>query len=197
MWFRRLVVVVVVLHSFSIWYGYFEYKFRCTISPTNITVSLNKTWQKCLDYLSEIDWSLQKIRNDIVQAKSYVWRWADITYRTEVYNTLINQQNLLIASREQTIVAIDDFEQSLFTKIKTLLKFHLDADKQLAIQSIASLRNQLTLARNSGDSQMFRQLLPRMELLQYQLFLLNQIESSSNFEELVPFLKQYLYEESL
>gem|GEM_PF-4792874 len=56
-----------------------------------------------------------------------------------------------------------------------------------------SLRGKLLTAKTVGNQLLFEQYRKDMESLQYKLFLLDRIQFSHDFEELVPFLKEFLY----
>lgn len=64
------------------------------------------------------------------------------------------------------------------------------------LSNVQRARTQLMQAKVSGNEIRFKQLLENMEQLQYKLFLLDRIEFAHDFEELVPFLKEYLYGDS-
>lgn len=116
-----------------------------------------------------------------------------MSYRNQVVDSLQDQKNILIKRRSQTLLAVSDFERSLFNQIKSLLVFYLADQRDDVLRSVERVRNQIVAARDIGAEMSFRSLLGTMEGLQYKLFLLDRIQFAHDFEEMVPFLKEYLY----
>ncbi len=149
--------------------------------------------QKCFSYLAEIDSQITLIEVDMLQAQNYIIRWTDVDYWTLIYEKLERQKLWFTTARDQSLIAINDFELSLFSQIKNLLKFHLSKDKEGVLSDIKKVRISLSESKKAWNELIFQSWLQSMEQLQYRLFLLDRIEFSHDFEELVPFLKEYLY----
>jgi len=118
---NRLILLSVLIVTTSSASGYFEWKYQCSIQSGNITVSLNSGTQKCFDYLSAMESSISQLDIDISQASDFIVRGNDTSYRNQVLATLNKEKSSLLKTKSQTLVAISDFERSLFNQIKSLL----------------------------------------------------------------------------
>lgn len=177
--------------------GYFESRYRCTISAGNITVSLQSGNQKCFSYLSTTQISLTELNNDLRQARDFITWGSDVDYWTTVVASLETQKSSLETSRDQTIAAIVDFERALFIQIQSLLEFHLTDDRTSALTGVRTTKEQLIQARLRWDTILFNNLQSTMEWFQHTLFLLDRILFAHDFEEMMPFLKEYLSSNSI
>lgn len=190
----RLITIFLVSLLWSVQvFSYFESRYWCTVTPQEITVQMNWGDQKCFSYLAEIDSQITLIEVDMLQAQNYIIRWTDVDYWTLIYEKLERQKLWFTTARDQSLIAINDFELSLFSQIKNLLKFHLSKDKEGVLSDIKKVRISLSESKKAWNELIFQSWLQSMEQLQYRLFLLDRIEFSHDFEELVPFLKEYLY----
>ncbi len=149
--------------------------------------------QTCFWYLGSLHTLLNQVDTDINQANNYITWWTDVAYWTWILWSLTTQRDSLKNRQSQTLLAIEDFERSLFNQIKSLLQFYLKEQRTAIIQSVDNLRVQLVASKTVGNKLMFEQHLKSMESLQYKLFLLDRIQFAHDFEELVPFLKEFLY----
>jgi len=154
---------------------------------------MNTGQQKCFTYLSTLTATIDQVDADLLQADNYISRWTDVAYRTSVQWSLRLQRDGIQEKKSQAILAIDDFERSLFNQIKSLLRFYLSEQRTEVLVSVEEVRAELLMAKNDGNTQVFQQHLTTMEWLQVKLFLLDRIQFAHDFEELVPFLKEYLY----
>ena len=187
-------VCFVVLWSSA--FGYFEPRYRCDVSQEEIVVSLQSTSntpQKCFSYLNTLETTIGKLDSDISQAQNYITWWTDVTYRSSIYKALNTQKTALELSQQQVVVAMDDFERTLYMKVRRLLKFHLTDDRDTTLADIKQVNKELEKSKLWGYDLLFKQLSAQMEQLQYRLFLLDRIQFAHDFEELIPFLKEYLY----
>ncbi len=192
--FRRRIIGLVWIGCFlTPVYWYFERKYYCSTSDWAIIVSLRETWQKCFTYLKSLDSTIMTVQHDISLARSYITRWTNVEYWTEVVTSLENKEKLLKRLQSQTILAINDFERSLFNQVKNLLQYHLAWERESVLRDVERKRAQLEWAKAVGKYEEYKQLSQTMEILQYKLFLLDRVQFSHDFEELVPFLKEYLY----
>ncbi len=193
---NRLVVMSAVciwLASTGVVDGYFEWKYYCTVQSSNITVSLSTGTKKCFGHIAETTQSIQQVESDIAQANAFISLWTDVAYRNEVLLTLASQKKSQERTKTQVLLAMSDFERSLFNQIKSLLVFYLSEQRSGVLRSIQSISNQSTVALESWNELSFKNLASTMEWLQYKLFLLDRIQFAHDFEEMVPFLKEYLY----
>jgi hypothetical protein len=174
-------------------FGYFEWKYQCNIDKGQIVVSLTQWNAKCFYYLETLDWDIADIQSDMSQAQQYIAWGTDKDYRAVILVDLQAQKEILTRSKAQLVVAIDDFESSLFVQIKRLLRYYLASQREWVLSNIQRSRTQLMQAKVAGNELWFRELISNMESLQYKLFLLDRIQYAHDFEELVPFLKEYLY----
>jgi len=173
--------------------SYFESRYRCNVQSGSITISMNSGEQKCFSYLAGIHTSLLDVQWDILQANNYITRGTDVDYRTTVLSSLTTQQESLENKKNQALIAMQDFERSLYNQIKSLLKFYLADQREGVLSQVEWVRWLLQASKESWNGVLFQQYLNQMESLQYKLFLLDRIQFSHDFEELVPFLKEYLY----
>ena len=154
---------------------------------------MNTGQQKCFDYLATIHQQLQQVTWDMQQASNYITRGTDVAYRTSINDNLMVQRSDLESQQTQALIAIRDFERSLFNQIKSLLQFYLADQRTWVLSSIERVRVQLENSKTAGNAALFQQYSTNMETLQVKLFLLDRIQFAHDFEELVPFLKEYLY----
>jgi len=191
LWVCGVVMLTWVVSS------YFESRYRCNIGDWTITISMDAWEQKCFAYLAGIHQQITQVDTDLEQANNFITRWTDTEYRTWIVWTLRGRKSSLQSSQTQTLLAIEDFERSLFNQIKSLLQFYLKQERNWVISDVDSLRGKLLTAKTVGNQLLFEQYRKDMESLQYKLFLLDRIQFSHDFEELVPFLKEFLYGWSL
>lgn len=88
-------------------------------------MSLNQGDATCFTYLQTLDVDIAQIEDDMLQAQQYITWGTDSDYRGVVLIDLQSQKTILTRSKNQLLVAIDDFEASLFVQIKSLLRFYL------------------------------------------------------------------------
>lgn len=192
-YFKRFLSIFLILISIGYGSTYFEWKYFCDLNNGNITVSLNEWNQKCFWYLNAFDTSLSQLQQDISQAKSFIDAGSDTEYRSSLVDSLTQEKTKLEVLQSQLLIAISDFEGALFNQIKSLLVFYLAEQRESVLGNVDRLRWHLITARVAGNELQYKQLLNNMEILQYKLFLLDRIQFAHDFEELIPFLKEYLY----
>ncbi len=191
---KKILLVIISSIAFaSVANGYFESRYWCNSQTGSLTISMNTWQQKCFDYLASIHQDLTQINTDLTQANNYISFGTDVSYRNSVVETLLDDRDDLRLLQSQAIIAINDFERALFNQIKSLLQFYLAEQRTWVLNSIERLRIQIDTAKRTWNTLQYTQLINNMETLQIKLFMLDRIQFAHDFEELVPFLKKYLY----
>ncbi len=180
-----------LLWSYS--FSYFESRYWCNVESWSLTISMNSGQHKCFDYLTVINNELIQVGSDLTQASNYITWWTDIDYWKWVQTSLLTQTKSLKAQQTQALIAIRDFERSLFNQIKSLLNYYLADQRTDLLQTIDRVRVELEDSKRVWNEARFQQYLRNMETLQSKLFLIDRIQFAHDFEEMVPFLKEFLY----
>lgn len=171
--------------------AYFEYKFRCQIGGTTIWITLNDG-ELCFDYLAELNTKTNAVQQDIQNAEYLISIWEDVSFRGGVLQWLRGEEGILLDQQRIVIASMKDFELALFGQIKTLLQNPITAEKSLRLTRINNLRETMESTKKQWLSDTYQLIVTKMERLQYELFVLDRMLYSSDFEEMVPFIKDYL-----
>lgn len=85
-----------------------------------------------------------------------------------------------------------DFETALFQQVKDLLQRPITSEKQHLLSRINIMRETMQTTKKQGSKDTYTLIVTKMEDLQYRLFVMDRMLFASDFEEIVPFVKEYL-----
>ncbi len=177
--------------------AYFEARYFCVVRNTQITVSLQKTNKLCLDYIRETEQRLDEVNKNIIAAQNHIRLKQDVVYRQWVLTWLQWERTSIQVLKEKLVVAIDDFEWDLFRKIHALVRYQLKGDREKVFARREDAMSQARKSKSSGDVHWFVRATQRVEYYQKRVHLLDRIHFAQSFEEMMPFLKEYLGAEKL
>jgi hypothetical protein len=184
-------IIIFLATTVSVWYGYFEQKYNCLISWSQISVSLeNWTWYiPCLTYLSGQYKQYHTIQLQILQLSGYnTLTW----YRYWVNQQLQNSLKLSAKNSQTMLLALKSYENTLFQK--TILYLRRDFWSRIArYRDYQPYRRQAmsnTLkAWAISDYNKIQELRNKEVIL---IALMTQMIQAKDFEELVPLYNVYL-----
>ena len=145
MFFKYLKLFIIAFVCILSWksYGYFEYKYFCSVDGNAIEVSIATGDQKCFPYLEQLSIRIDVLDEDILKATAHIKAEDDITYRQQVEQDLREKRQVLENLRKQFLVAIDDYEKELFLKIKSLVGFYLMPEREKIVKKIQQAQSLL------------------------------------------------------
>lgn len=185
------VLVVVIWFSSIESHGYFEYKFHCQIWGTTIGITLNDG-ELCFDYLARLNTKINAVQQDIQNAEFLISQWQDASFWSWVLAWLKGEESILLDQQSVVIASMQSFEASLFTQIKTLLQKPINAEKKLRLDRINIMRETMESTKKQWLTDSYQLIVTKMEAMQYELFVMDRMLFSADFEEMVPFIKEYL-----
>lgn len=118
--YRRILIIVLGLFPL-VSSGYFEDRYRCTLHPRSIEVSLSTGEKTCFVYLAGVSQLVQKTKYDIEQANQNYDAGKDSVYRSGVILQLEDEYDALLQTQQDLLLAVKDFEQELFLRVKRLV----------------------------------------------------------------------------
>ena len=188
---KLLFILSLFILSFKS-YGYFEWRYFCSVQGNVIDVSIATGDQKCFPYLEQLSTRIDVLEEDINSANVHIKAEKDISYRTQVKEDLEKKKDILKNLRDQFIVAIDDYEKELFFKVKSLVGHYLMPKREEIVKKIQQSYSLLFRLKLAGDEKNFAFVVSKMDQLEMELTLLDRIKFAHTFAELIPPLKQYL-----
>ena len=188
---KLLFILSLFILSFKS-YGYFEWKYFCSVKGNAIDVSITTGDQKCFPYLEQLSTRINVLEEDISTAEGHIKAEKDISYWIQVKQDLEKKKNILKNLRDQFVVAIDDYEKELFLKVKSLVGYYLMPKREEIVQKIQQAQSLLFRLKLAGDEKNFAFVVSKMDRLEIKLALLDRIKFAHTFAELIPPLKQYL-----
>lgn len=192
---KKLIIILSLSLSF-VWisFWYFEDKYYCNISDSNIQVSLS-SWInsiKCMDYIRWVTIKINDMQNNISKIDGYIKSWTDKDYWEAVRVELVEQNQKYIWYKDRINMVMKIFEESLFSKIKKLLTFYLNKDYLSLQKDYNELNNHISQILNNGNISNYNILISQRESAILQLNILKNIFDSSDFNMLIPYLKYYI-----
>jgi hypothetical protein len=135
---------------------------------------------------------LTKTLTDITSAQENISRAdeADRAYRTQVVLTLTEKKNALTSMQQQIVLAMKDFEQELFVRVKGVVWYYLfpyTSTLQIKIDQWENLLTRLVIAGNKEQYLFVRQ---QIDAREREMIFLDRIKNSSEFTTLLPPLKR-------
>lgn len=188
---KLFFILVLSVLSFA-GYGYFEWKYFCSVEGNTIDVSIATGDQKCFPYLEQLSTRIDVLDEDISTAGVHIKAENDLAYRIQVKQDLEKKRDILKTLRDQFVTAIDDYEKELFFKVKSLVGHYLMPKREEVVQKIQQAYSLLFRLKLAGDEKNFAFVVSKMDYLETQLLLLDRIKFAHTFAELIPPLKQYL-----
>ncbi len=182
------------IFTVSTTFGYYEHKYFCEIDNDSIVVSIQQWNILCFDYLKSMQDEINELDNDILRAQWYVNAGTkdDQAYWNWVVENFSNKKQERVSLRDRVIVAVDDYELSLFSRVKGLTTYYLKPERELLFEKQGQATSLLVRLKAAGDVPKYLFVLEKLDGIQYRIWLLDQIRFSQNFSELIPPLKAYL-----
>lgn len=177
--------------------AYFEARYFCEVKARQITVTLQKTDKLCLSYVHETSKRSKELADNIAAAQNHIRLKQDVEYWQWVSTALQLERAGIESLKEKMLAAITDFERDLFRKIHALVRYQLKWDREKVFAKDAEITQQWVIAKESGDLNALVLAIQRREYYQKRIALLDRIHFAASFEELMPFLKEYLGVERL
>lgn len=183
--------LLIISSTISIWYGYFEQRYNCLVSWSQITVSLDVwSWYiLCTQYLS---WQYAQYR--LIQLQILQLSWYDIS---TWYRYWVNQQlqlSLKTSAKNSQIMinALKDYENWLFQK--TILYLRWDFGSRIARYKDYQQYRRQAMSKSLkvwaiSDYNKIQELRNKEVIL---IALMTQMLGAKDFEELVPLYNIYL-----
>ena len=172
-------------------HGYFEFKFRCQIWGSTIGITLNDG-ELCFDYLAKLNIKINAVQQDIENTDFLIEKGEDIDFWRGILSGLKGEENILLNQQLVVIASMKDFEAALFLQVKTLLQRPISAEKQQRLSRIDIMRETMESIKKQWLTDSYELIVAKMETVQYELFVMDRMLSSNDFEEMVPFMKEYL-----
>jgi len=190
--FLSIVLTMFLIAVFPTnWFWYFEYKFRCEISGTSIWISLDG-WVLCFDFLENINAEITPLKKDIENAQIFVDQWVDVEYWKGIQSSLQSNMDILEQQQNVIITSMADYERTLFARVKELLTNPITSEKKHLLSRVNMLRETMEITKKQWAEDTYKLIVNKMEVFQYRLFVLDRMLFATDFEEIVPFVKQYL-----
>ena len=142
--------------------------------------------------MEQLSAGVDEVDSDIQQAETYITEGNDVSYWQVVQIDLLQKKADLENLRHQFDVAISDYEQELFVKIKGIVWYYLMPKRQEVIEKLDKADLLLVRLKLMGDTENYHFVVEQVELLQQQLILLDRIRFAYSFAELIPPLKIYI-----
>lgn len=172
--------------------GYFEDRYRCTLHEKVIEVSLSTGQQLCLTYLAGI-WDLAaQTKTDITQATKNFEQSRDKAYRSGVLLDLQKEYAILVQTQQDMLIAVKDFEQELFVRVKRLVGYYLKPRYDTLVQKLTQARdvqNRLLIVGNASQYAFVREQIDKRER---EHMFLEALRESGSFDQLIPLLKRWM-----
>lgn len=186
-----IVLVVLLLLSFSYWY--FENRYYCRINKESINVSLKKwVWyDSCLEKIKAIDSKIENNTVNINLSNGYINKWEDVEYWSSLKAQLTLEKSALVELKSNLLFFMNSFEETLFLKIKKLLYYHYKDDKERIDNKIKQMNKMKQLFLSRWNTKQLREYNEIISNLYKNKVIINNILQSNNFEEMVPFLRMY------
>lgn len=193
---KKILLYILFLLGF-LWtcFSYFEDKYFCSVQWNLIYVSLDKVdddYNKCLYLMKTINDKIVNYDNNITRANRYIEKWEDISYRKVVLEKINTEKEAIELLQSKLNISIQSFEASLFKKIMKLLDFHLEKEKNQMDKDEKILKKLLNETILSGDKEMFRETIEKLDLVGIKLALLTQILNATSFDQLIPYLRYWV-----
>lgn len=181
----------VLLWSFWV-QAYFEHTFRCVIEDDTIQVSLTSWDQLCLDYMAWLTKLLQQVSVDVSSATDNAknTQGYDRQYWEGVLHEVTTKKESLSHVQHQILLAMSDFEQELFVRVKWIVWYYLLSHTEEIERKLGQWRNLLTRLIITWNKEQYVFVRTQMDIRERELMFLHRIKQSSDFVELIPPLKR-------
>lgn len=195
LYIKRIVLFTlsILLSTLPLWVGaYFEHTYWCVIGESTIQVSLTTGEQLCLDYMAWLSKLLQQTIQDIKSAwdNAASTEWYDYTYRNGVVVTLTEKKASLTDVQQKIILAMQDFEQELFVRVKGIVWYYLLKHTWTIEEKIQQWRTLLTRLTIVGNKEQYIYVRKQLDEREREIIFLDRIQQSSDFATLLPPLKR-------
>lgn len=171
---------------------YFEHQYFCSVEWNSIVVTLQTGQRYCFAYIQDFALSIQSINTQREVAQSYIADGEDVAYWNTVDDQLRMKKQQVGDLQQQFLVAIEDYEDNLFLRIKWILNYYFRQTRLDLSASIDQTRQLLLYTKLAGDRDKYELLLLKLEVYLQRMQLLDQIRFSQQFDQLIPPLKSYL-----
>ena len=188
-------MISIVLSVLPVWVdAYFEHTYRCVIEETTIQVSLTTGEQLCLDYMAWLSKLLQQTIGDIksASANAATTEWYDYTYRNGVVVALTEKKASLTDMQQKIILAMQDFEQELFVRVKGIVWYYLLQHTWTIQEKIQQWKTLLTRLIIVGNKEQYIYVRKQLDEREREIIFLDRIKQSSDFATLLPPLKWWI-----
>lgn len=145
-----------------------------------------------MTYLADVNTQLWEVEKNIIAAENHIRLEQDVAYRKGVLSSLYTQRTAVELLQEKLLVAVNDFELDLFRQIHALVRFQLKGDREKVFAKEEEAKQAMQYAKKTGNIDTLIKEIQIIEYYQKRIALLDRIQFSASFEEMMPFLKEYL-----
>lgn len=184
--------VVLLLFVFRV-EGYFEHTYWCVLEDKTIQVSLSTGDQLCFEYMAWLTKLLQQSTVDLksAQENAQISKSYDRTYREDVQKELTAKKNSLTEAQQKINLAMEDFEQELFIRVKWIVWYYLLAHTEEIEKKIDQWKTLSIRLLLLGNTKQYLFVRTQMNQRERELIFLHRIRQSSDFAWLIPPLKRW------
>ena len=191
--FRPFIAVFIV--TIALWWSsvsaYFHDRYRCTLSDASVEISLQTGEKSCMIYLDGLDQLITTNQSQIDDARQNQ-DMGDAEYRKSILTQLEHQKNKLEYTRQAVLLAMDDFEQELFLRVKRVVGYYLMRKETDLLTKQAQATKLLWRLLVMGNSAQYIFVRDQMDLWERELMFLERIQQAGDFATLIPPLKRWI-----
>lgn len=171
--------------------GYFEDRFFCNISDNQISVNIVPSETSCFSYVALLDTSIALLNEDIQKVDDHIALGKWLAYWQGIHDDLVIQLEELASLKQQFLVAIDDYEQELFTKIHALSIPYIVQQQRSLRQKRAIILQLMERLKQQGDETNYVLVKQKLDIFTHALVMLDAMLDARSFVDFIPLLKKY------
>lgn len=188
-----LYVCILCCFFFPVaWLSYFQDRYRCSVEKNSIDVSLSTGEQQCMRYLSWVQDVLNTTKVKLSNARKNQEVGNDAAYWWQVVTQLESQQDNLLSTQKALIVAMQDFEQELFVRVKRVVWYYLRPRQTDLLDKQTQARKLLSRLLVAWNIEQYAFVRTQMKYVEHELMFLERIKDASDFSTLIPPLQWWM-----